>query len=124
MLRFWGKSSRGREQDSGDRRLYLFLTLFRFPDRNISGQNPNPLAIRRFVFMLMIAAIIRLTSPEIARSEAPRGAFRRLPRMPADQARTDFAAIESALEVIQKQRARLPTRRERIRTALGIILAR
>ena len=30
----------------------------------------------------------------------------------ADQARTDFAAIESDLEVIQKQLARLPTRRE------------
>jgi hypothetical protein len=30
----------------------------------------------------------------------------------ADQACTDFAAIESELEVIQKQLARLPTRRE------------
>jgi hypothetical protein len=30
----------------------------------------------------------------------------------ADQARTDFGAIESELEVIQKQLARLPTRRE------------
>ena len=30
----------------------------------------------------------------------------------ADQARTDFAGIESELEVIQKQLARLPTRRE------------
>jgi hypothetical protein len=29
----------------------------------------------------------------------------------ADQARTDFAAIESELEVIQKQLGRLPTRR-------------
>jgi hypothetical protein len=42
----------------------------------------------------------------------------------ADQARTDFAAIESELEVIQKQLARLPTRRELARTALGIIFAR
>ena len=30
----------------------------------------------------------------------------------ADQARTDYAAIESDLEVIQKQLARLPTCRE------------
>ena len=41
----------------------------------------------------------------------------------ADQARTDFAAIESELEVIQKQLARLPTRRELAGTALGIIFA-
>jgi hypothetical protein len=41
-----------------------------------------------------------------------------------DQARTDFAAIESDLEVIQKQLARLPTRRELARAALGIIFAR
>ena len=40
------------------------------------------------------------------------------------QARTDFAAIESELEVIQKQLARLLTRRELARTALGIIFAR
>jgi hypothetical protein len=40
----------------------------------------------------------------------------------ADHARTDFALIESELEVIQKQFARLPTRRELARTALGIIL--
>jgi hypothetical protein len=38
-------------------------------------------------------------------------------------ARIDFAAIESDLEVIQKQLARLPTRRELARTALGIIFA-
>ena len=37
--------------------------------------------------------------------------------------RTDFAAIESDIEVIQKQRARLPTRRELAGTALGIIFA-
>ena len=42
----------------------------------------------------------------------------------ADQARTDLAAIESELEVIQKQLSRLPTRRELARTALGIIFAR
>jgi hypothetical protein len=40
----------------------------------------------------------------------------------AYQARTDFAAIESEIDVIQKQLARLPTRRELARTALGIIL--
>jgi hypothetical protein len=38
-----------------------------------------------------------------------------------NQARIDFAAIESELEVIQKQLARLPTRRELAGTALGII---
>jgi hypothetical protein len=41
----------------------------------------------------------------------------------AFRARTDFAAIESDLEVIQKQLARLPTRRELARTAFGIISA-
>jgi hypothetical protein len=41
----------------------------------------------------------------------------------ANQARTDFAAIQSDLEVIQKQLARLPTRRELAGTALGIIFA-
>jgi hypothetical protein len=41
----------------------------------------------------------------------------------ADQARTDFAAIESDLEVVQKQLSRLPTRQELTRTALGIIFA-
>jgi hypothetical protein len=30
----------------------------------------------------------------------------------ADQARTEFAAIESELQVIQKELSRLPTRRE------------
>ena len=42
---------------------------------------------------------------------------------PRDQADTDFALIESDLEVIQKQLSRLPTRRELVRTALGIIFA-
>jgi hypothetical protein len=41
----------------------------------------------------------------------------------ANQVRTDFAAIESELEVIQKQLSRLPTRRELSGTALGIIFA-
>jgi hypothetical protein len=41
----------------------------------------------------------------------------------ADQARTDFAAVAFDLEVIQKQLARLPTRRELAGTALGIIFA-
>jgi hypothetical protein len=36
---------------------------------------------------------------------------------------TDFALIESELEVIQKQLWRLPTRRELAGTALGIIFA-
>jgi hypothetical protein len=40
-----------------------------------------------------------------------------------DQARTDFAVIESNFEVIQKQLARLPTRRELAGTGLGIIFA-
>jgi hypothetical protein len=38
-------------------------------------------------------------------------------------ARTDFAALEPELEVIQKQLARLLTRRELVGTALGIIFA-
>jgi hypothetical protein len=41
----------------------------------------------------------------------------------ADQARTDFAAIEPELEVIQRELARLPTRRKLAETALGIIFA-
>ena len=36
----------------------------------------------------------------------------------ADQARTDFAAIEAELGIIQAQLARLPTRRELAQTAL------
>jgi len=40
-----------------------------------------------------------------------------------DQARIDFDAIESDLQVIQKQLVRLPTRSELARTALGIIFA-
>ena len=36
----------------------------------------------------------------------------------ADQARTDFAAIEAELEIIQAHLARLPTRRELAQTAL------
>jgi hypothetical protein len=41
----------------------------------------------------------------------------------ADQARTDFALIESDLELIMGQLARLPTRRDLAMTALGIIVA-
>jgi len=41
----------------------------------------------------------------------------------ADQARTDFALIECNLEVIQKQLARLPTRRDLAKAALGVIFA-
>jgi hypothetical protein len=41
----------------------------------------------------------------------------------ADQVRIDFAAIDSDLEVIQKQLARLPTRQELAGTAFGIIFA-
>jgi hypothetical protein len=40
-----------------------------------------------------------------------------------NEARTDSAAIESDLEVIQKQLSRMPTRRELRETALGIIFA-
>jgi hypothetical protein len=39
----------------------------------------------------------------------------------ADQARTDFAAIESDLEMIMARLARVPTRMELARAALGII---
>jgi hypothetical protein len=41
----------------------------------------------------------------------------------ADQARTDSTAMESELEVIQVQPARLPTRRDLAKAALGIIFA-
>ena len=41
----------------------------------------------------------------------------------ADQARTDSTLIESEFEIIKKQLARLPTRRELALTALGIIFA-
>ena len=39
----------------------------------------------------------------------------------ADQVRTDFAALESDLEFIMGQLARLPTRGDLAKTALGII---
>jgi hypothetical protein len=39
----------------------------------------------------------------------------------ADQARTDFAAIESDLELIMARLAKIPTRKELARSALGII---
>ena len=41
----------------------------------------------------------------------------------ADQARTDFAAIESDLQFVMGQLARLPTRRDLAKAALGIIIA-
>jgi hypothetical protein len=39
----------------------------------------------------------------------------------ADQARSDFYAIESELDIIKAQLARLPTRKELARIALGVI---
>ena len=41
----------------------------------------------------------------------------------ADQARTDFATIESDLQFLMAQLARIPTRKEQARNALGIIFA-
>jgi hypothetical protein len=41
----------------------------------------------------------------------------------ADQARTDFASIESDLDAIMARLARLPTRGDLAKTALGIILS-
>jgi hypothetical protein len=41
----------------------------------------------------------------------------------ADQVRTDFAIIESDLEFIMTRLARLPTRGDLAKTALGIILS-
>jgi hypothetical protein len=40
-----------------------------------------------------------------------------------DQARTDFATIESDLQFLMAQLARIPTRKEQARNALGIIFA-
>jgi len=39
----------------------------------------------------------------------------------ADQARTDFAAIESGFEVIHEQLSRLPTRRELVHRFIQVI---
>jgi len=47
----------------------------------------------------------------------------RLTLRQADQARTDFAALESDLEAIMARIARLPTRSDLAKTALGIILS-
>jgi hypothetical protein len=44
-----------------------------------------------------------------------------LTRRQADQARTDFAAIESDLEAIYARLAKAPTRGDLARAALGII---
>jgi hypothetical protein len=41
----------------------------------------------------------------------------------ADQARTDFALIESNLEFIAGQLSRLPTRGDLAKTVLGIIIS-
>ena len=41
----------------------------------------------------------------------------------ADQARTDFATIESDLQFLMAQLARIPTRKEQARNTLGIIFA-
>jgi hypothetical protein len=41
-----------------------------------------------------------------------------------NQVTAGFAVVQSDLEVIQKQLARLPTRQELARTALGIISTR
>jgi len=41
----------------------------------------------------------------------------------ADQARTDFAAIETDLQFVMGQLARLPTRRDLAKAALGIIIS-
>ena len=41
----------------------------------------------------------------------------------ADQARSDFAAIETDLQFVMGQLARLPTRRDLAKAALGIIIA-
>ena len=41
----------------------------------------------------------------------------------ADQGRTDFALIEEHLEFLAGQLARIPTRKEQARNALGIIFA-
>ena len=41
----------------------------------------------------------------------------------ADQARTDFAAIESDLQFVMGQLARLPTRRDLAKATLGIIIS-
>jgi hypothetical protein len=41
----------------------------------------------------------------------------------ADQARSDFAAIESDLQFVMSQVARLPTRGDLAKAALGIIIS-
>ena len=41
----------------------------------------------------------------------------------ADEARTDFAAIESDLQFIMERLARIPTRKDQARNTLGVIFA-
>jgi hypothetical protein len=52
-----------------------------------------------------------------------KGPESRLTLRQADQARTDFAAIESDLDAIMARLVRLPTRGDLAKTALGIILS-
>jgi hypothetical protein len=47
----------------------------------------------------------------------------RLPLRQADQARTDFAIIEDDLEAIYARLAKIPTRSETLRLALGCLAA-
>jgi hypothetical protein len=51
------------------------------------------------------------------------GPEHRLTLRQAEQARTEFAIIESDLEAIYARLARLPTRGDLAKTALGIILS-
>lgn len=59
------------------------------------------------------------------RAEPPLGddPERRLTLRQADQARADFAAITDDLDFIKGQLARVPTRGDLAKTALGIILS-
>jgi hypothetical protein len=50
-------------------------------------------------------------------------ASHRSPLRQADEARADFAAIESDLQFVIAQLARIPTRKEQARNTLGIIVA-
>jgi hypothetical protein len=51
------------------------------------------------------------------------GPERRLTLRQADQARTDFAIIEDDLEAIYARLAKIPTRSETLRLALGCVAA-
>jgi hypothetical protein len=43
--------------------------------------------------------------------------------VPSDKARSDFPAIESDLQFVMKQLARLPARRDLAKAVLGIIIS-